>query len=70
MVNGAPPPPPITLNGHCLLSIHSLQQFPQTNSSCVKCNQKLRSQSYENGYKQGMADLQTYLCQQSHVKNQ
>ena len=61
-------PPLTTLNGHRLLSIESLQQFLQTDITCSKSNEKLRSLSYTNGYKQGIADLQTYLCKESNTK--
>ena len=37
-------PPLTTLNGHRFLSIESMQQFLQTGNSCIKCNEKFRSQ--------------------------
>ena len=61
-------PPLATLHGHCLLSIESLQQFLQTDISCSKCNEKLRSQWHNNGYKQAIKDLQTYPCKESNLK--
>jgi hypothetical protein len=63
--------PPLTkLHGHRLLSIESLQQFLQTDITCSKWNEKLRLQSYNNGYKQAIKDLQMYLCKESNSKNQ
>ena len=63
-------PPLTTLNGHCFLSIESMQQFLHTDISCIKCNEKFRSQSYTNGsYKQAIADLQMYFCKESNTKN-
>ena len=65
------PPLVTTLHGYCLLSIESLQQFLQTDITCsTKCNDKLRLQSYNNGYKQAIKDLQMYLCKESNSKNQ
>ena len=63
-------PPLTTLYGHRLLSIESLQQFLQTDISCRKCNEKLRSQWHNNSYKQAIKDLQTYLYKESNTKNQ
>ena len=51
-----------------LFSAESLQQYIEINSSCNKCNEKLRLQAYNNAYKQGMADLQSYFIQKCHVK--
>ena len=56
-------PPLTTLNGHRLLSLESLQQFLQTDITCSKCNEKLRSQSYTKM----VTDLQTYLCKESNT---
>ena len=63
-------PPLTTLNGHFFLSIESMQQFLHTDISCIKCNEKFRSQSYTNGsYKQAIADLQICFCKESNTKN-
>ena len=61
-------PPVMNLSGHRLLSAESLQQFIESNSSCSKCSEKLRLQAYNIAYKQGMADLQTYLIQKCQGK--
>ena len=58
----------MNLSGHRLVSAESLQQFIESNSSCSKCSEKLRLQAYNIAYKQGMADLQTYLIQKCQVK--
>ena len=58
----------MNLSGHRLLSAESLQQFIESNSSCSKCSEKLRLQAYNIAYKQGMADLQTYLIQKCKGK--
>jgi hypothetical protein len=61
-------PPVMNLSEHRLLSAESLQQFIESNSSCSKCSEKLRLQAYNIAYKQGMADLQTYLIQKCQGK--
>ena len=58
----------MNLSGHHFLSAESLQQFKESNSSCSKCSEKLRLQAYNIAYKQGMADLQTYLIKKCQVK--